>query len=72
MTKFYHTFFLLMSLLENATLKWGQSWERVVPIAKLDNLEFLINEFSMNICYDFFSNWQTFISKILLLQSFTW
>ena len=27
--KFFHNFFLSMSLLENATTPWGQSWERV-------------------------------------------
>ena len=30
LTNFYLAFFLLMSLLENATSPWGQSWERVL------------------------------------------
>ena len=30
LTDFYLAFFLLMSLLENATSPWGQSWERVL------------------------------------------
>ena len=30
LTNFHLAFFLLMSLLENATLPWGQSWERVL------------------------------------------
>ncbi len=47
LTNFYHTFFLLMSLLENATSPWGQSWERVLHKHKCIQITALVIFFSI-------------------------
>ena len=76
LTNFYHTFFLLTSLLENATLPWGQFWERFLhkhsctcacakpfpKIVPMAKLDFSkLHKFSCS-CFSFFSCYSVLFS----------